>query len=100
METHFLGMIISPHPSYPNSTSLTIVMQVDTKGWLLPFVANRYIAKSPILWQKSLSDYYWDVYAKSKCEKKQDGELQEEDCEGILYAYMHIYIYIYIIYYI
>lgn len=79
-------MIIAPHPSYPNSTSLTIVMQVDTKGWILPFVANRYVAKSPILWQTSLSDYYWDVYAKCKYEKTLEYG-QEEDCEG-MYVYI------------
>lgn len=95
METHFLGFVIQPHSLYPNSTSLMILMQVDTKGWLPAFFANRYVAKALTLWQNLLSDYYWDEYTKTQCgseEQEQAGagteersdELESgEDCEGI-----------------
>ena len=98
IETHFLGLIIRPHPVYPNSTSLTIVMQVDTKGWLPTFLSNRYIAKAPIQWLTLLSGYYWDEYSKNKdgrCKdmtppvkpeiRKDEDEVEDdEDCDGNL----------------
>ena len=93
METHFLGVIIRPHTIYPNSTSLIMLMQVDTDGWLPLFLANRYMAKAPLLWQKLLSNYYWDEY--SKYRRRENGrqkrnvneeaeEMESEDgIEGI-----------------
>jgi len=91
IETHFLGLIIRPHPVYPNSTSLTILMQVDTKGWLPTFLSNRYIAKAPIQWLTLLSGYYWDEYSKNKCKDqtppvtpdgRKDEYEEEDDCDG------------------
>ena len=101
METHFLGLIIRPHIFYPDSTSVIMLMQVDTKGWLPPILANRYIAKTPLLWQKLLSNYYWDEYSKNRrwengtqkaCSIEEAEEIESEDgLEGITISKVNLF---------
>ena len=80
MKTHFLGVIIRPHADYPNSTTLTLVMHVDIKGWLPPIIANRYLAKAPENWHTLLSNYFWNVYSKQK--RWEVGTVRSSDAES------------------
>ena len=70
-EIVFLSVIVRPHPNDPNSTQMTLMVQLDMKGWIPSAIINNLTVKVPEKWLNNLSTYYRDVYSK---EKKAEGD--------------------------
>ena len=65
-ETILSGLIIRPAPDDENSTRLSIMAQVDLKGWIPHFIINAFAAKGPAQWHENLTSYYQNIYSKLK----------------------------------
>ena len=45
---------------------MSLLFQVDMKGWIPHFITNAFAARAPAQWHENLSSYYWNVYSKLK----------------------------------
>ncbi|XP_065844791.1 steroidogenic acute regulatory protein, mitochondrial-like [Oscarella lobularis] len=69
-ETIFSGTIIRPDPNDANSSTISILFQVDLKGWIPAFVINILAASTPLEWRGELVKYHRDVYSKQKSQNQ------------------------------
>ena len=58
------SIIIRPMEGDPNSTRLTILLEIDVKGHIPHAMVNAFMEKEPHKWQLHLAEYYRDQYAK------------------------------------
>lgn len=69
-ETILSGVIIRPDPDDPESSVLSLMLQMDMKGWIPHFIVNAFAARAPAQWQSNLFNYYWNVYFPQQQEKE------------------------------
>ena len=65
-ETILSGVLIRPSSDDPNSTRMSLIFQMDMKGWIPHFIVNAFAAKSPAAWHENLSRYYWNTFSKQE----------------------------------
>lgn len=75
-ETIFSGTIIRPDPQDPNSTRMSVLLQVDMKGWIPYFIMNLFAARAPGQWRDTLFHFWHDVYLKELQKEVEDYEFQ------------------------
>eukprot|EP00117_Sycon_ciliatum_P035546 scpid78815/ scgid26919/ PCTP-like protein; START domain-containing protein 10; Serologically defined colon cancer antigen 28 homolog; StAR-related lipid transfer protein 10 len=63
-ETIFSGTIIRPMADDPNSSTLTLFLQTDVKGWIPSAIINMIATRGPNKWQHSLANFYHGTYKK------------------------------------
>ena len=72
-ETILSGSIIRPYTDDPNSTRVTLLIQVDMKGWIPHTIVNTFGSKSPQTWHSNVTNYYWNDYSKKKGAAGEEG---------------------------
>ena len=77
-KTILSGTIVQPDPQDPNSTQISILLQIDIKGWIPHNIANHFAAKAPGQWRDDLFNFYHKVYFKELAEQQTEEEGTDE----------------------